>query len=157
MNADQAPTPRRRIAVRLTAREKNDLLAHLAAVQSALSCQASPLSGQPDAPGEAPPPVEAILETILVKEDGFATSLRREVQAALDAKAAENERKAARDRLTAARDEAEIAALRAGTRSYVAFLFTKGLRVTVEIYEKSVKAVAGVASRVFGAGGEKAE
>jgi hypothetical protein len=152
MSADKPPPPKRRVRVRLTPRDKEDPEAVLAAVRNALSGYGICIEVRTVAEGSGEPtiPEPPADPPAVVKDELLETKARELAQAHLDAAAAEVEKKGTEHERDAERLRAEIAAQRAGFRAYVGYWLGQGVRITVEIYQKSVGAVVGAVSRALG-------
>lgn len=120
------PTPKRRITIRMTSREKADPQAIMLATKNALSGHGITVVYKTVGTGD--PPEEA--ET--VKDEPLETAVRELASATLDAKTAEEEKKAADSRREAAAVADEVAASRRGLGSYLKHLAGRLCRVAVE-------------------------
>jgi hypothetical protein len=157
--------PKRRIVVRVTARDKSDPTALLAAVRNALTGHGLCIELRvvvPETPAAALQiPVAQVAPSAtppsVVSDEVLEKKARELAQAHLDAAAAAAEKKGAAVQRDAERMRAEIAAQQAGLRAYLAHWLGQGVRITVEIYEKSVGAVVGAISRALGGKGDKSD
>jgi hypothetical protein len=159
MSAEKPKNPKRRVVVRITARDKNDPASILNAVRNALSGHGIMLDVRTT--GDEPPPESPFPLTHpsaeVVADEPLETAARELAQTVLDAEAA----KADKEKATAERDSdrlrEEVLAARRGTRAYIAFWFGQGVRITVEIYARTADVVVGVVSRILGGKGKGSE
>jgi hypothetical protein len=160
MSADKQLPPKRRVVVWMTARDKNDPIALLAAVRNRLLgegiCIEVRTVGQVGPTLKPPKPLAdpAADPPAVVTDDVLETKVRELAIAVLDAAEKKAEEEGVEAERNAERTRAENEAQQAGLRSYLSYWFGQGVRITVEIYEKSVGAVVGVVSRGLGGKGE---
>ncbi len=157
MSDSNPSTPKRRVTVRMTARDKSDPAALLAAVRNALACQGISLVVR-----TADTQMAAVIapQAPVVRDEVLETKARELAGTVLDAARAKADKEAACDRRDAARSEAEIVAQRAGLRAQIKHWIGQGFRITVEGYVKvvgAVKVTADVVTRAFGGESGKAD
>jgi hypothetical protein len=150
MSADHFPPSKRRVVIRITARDKADPAALLAAVRNALSGYGICIEVRTVAQEESAPEIPT--RSQVIKDEVQETALRALLKALLDEVAAEKEKERAAHVRDAERYVAEIVAQRAGLRAYVSYWAGQGVRIAVE---KLLGPIAAVVSRALG--GESAK
>jgi hypothetical protein len=137
MSEDTPTPPKRRIVVRITARDKQDPAALLAAVRNSLSGHGISLVCMTVGEAESASPIGGDLQLKplmrVVKDEALETKARELIGAALDAAEADLEKKIATAKRDAAIKDTEVVAARKGLQAYVAFLIGQGIRISLEV------------------------
>jgi hypothetical protein len=151
---EEKPNRKRRVVVRLTARDKKDPASIMNAVKNALSGHGVAVVFKAEDGLSADAPLEAVPPIAAVPDDELATKARETVEAILGSAAAEYDKKAALARRDGAMKVEEIVAVRKGMWAYTKFWLGQGVRISVQVCEKlkdvAVEAVGGVLGRKKG-------